>query len=214
MPAVVNIGGATIDDPELLDTVMEELEGLQEDVLVVPGGGTLVDRVRAIDRSHDLSDGTAHWAAIRCMDITAAVVADRSDRFRAVTSVEGVEAAWADDATPVLRPHGILREHDPLPASWDATSDAIAGWIAAHLGIETVVLLKRVDGIRRGGEVVDRIDADAVAGTGTDVVDPVLPEVVAEHGLRAVVMASSEAGRIRQAIAGGGIGTVIEAGSG
>ena len=48
--------------------------------------------------------------------------------------------AWR--ACPVLAPYRWLRAADPLPHSWEVTSDSIAAWLAGELGARRVVLVK------------------------------------------------------------------------
>jgi hypothetical protein len=42
----------------------------------------------------------------------------------------------------VLAPYRWLRDADPLPHSWDVTSDSIAAWVAGALGARRLVLVK------------------------------------------------------------------------
>jgi len=60
---------------------------------------------------------------------------------------------------PVLAPSRWLREADPLPHSWDVTSDSIAAWVAGAAGASQLVLVKP-----RGaqGNLVDSQFASAV----------------------------------------------------
>jgi dihydroneopterin aldolase len=51
-------------------------------------------------------------------------------------------AAGASGALAVLAPHAWLRAADPLPHSWDVTSDSIAAWVAGALGAAALVLVK------------------------------------------------------------------------
>ena len=46
----------------------------------------------------------------------------------------------------MLAPHTWMRAADPLPHSWDITSDSIAAFIAGALGASELILLKPVDG--------------------------------------------------------------------
>ncbi len=42
----------------------------------------------------------------------------------------------------MLAPSRWLRQADPLPHSWDVTSDSIAAWVAGQAGASTLVLVK------------------------------------------------------------------------
>jgi aspartokinase-like uncharacterized kinase len=47
----------------------------------------------------------------------------------------------------ILLPSSLLLRADPLPHSWQVTSDTIAAWIAHSAGCRRLVLLKDVDGL-------------------------------------------------------------------
>jgi hypothetical protein len=53
----------------------------------------------------------------------------------------------------VLAPYRWLREADPLPHTWDVTSDSIAAWIAGQVGAQRLVLVKPPGAIE--GDLVD-----------------------------------------------------------
>jgi hypothetical protein len=75
----------------------------------------------------------------------------------------------------VLAPSAWLLRADPLPHSWDVTSDSIAAWIAHALRVRQLMLVKHEDGFigpdrgpRRMPEHVRQIALEAFSG----VVDP------------------------------------------
>jgi 5-(aminomethyl)-3-furanmethanol phosphate kinase len=74
-------------------------------------------------------------------------------------------------AVAILLPYALLRERDPLPASWDVTADSIAAWVAGAAGAGRLVLVKAA--------------ADAEA---SDVVDPYLPRALGDAGVEAWVI--------------------------
>ena len=47
-----------------------------------------------------------------------------------------------DGGIPVLAPSRWLMEADPLPHSWDVTSDSIAAWVAGQVGAGELILIK------------------------------------------------------------------------
>jgi aspartokinase-like uncharacterized kinase len=53
-----------------------------------------------------------------------------------------VSTALASRRIPVLAPYAWLRRADPLPHSWEVTSDSIAAWIARAIGASRLVLVK------------------------------------------------------------------------
>jgi type VI secretion system protein ImpG len=45
---------------------------------------------------------------------------------------------------PIVAPYHWLRAVDPLPHSWDVTSDSIAAWVAGAVGAQRLLLVKPV----------------------------------------------------------------------
>ena len=57
---------------------------------------------------------------------------------------------------PVLAPSRWLRTADPLPHSWEVTSDSIAAWVAGEIGANHLVLVKPPGvGAQASHELVD-----------------------------------------------------------
>jgi aspartokinase-like uncharacterized kinase len=140
---VIKIGGSALAYPALLAQLLARLDACcGQGLVIVPGGGPFADAVRAVDHQHHLTDTAAHWMAIRGMDQFAELLASRLRSGVLVETPAAVRAALAAGRLPVLAPAGWLRAVDPLPHSWDVTSDSIAAWVAGALGAGQVVLVK------------------------------------------------------------------------
>lgn len=161
--AVVKVGGGVLADVGAFDGVLAALADAAGScrVLVVPGGGPFADAVRAVDRQLNLSDTTAHWMAIVAMDQYAEVIAERLVRASLVDDPREVGTAICGGRVPVLRPSRWLRDADPLPHSWDVTSDSIAAWIAGQVGARQLILVKP-PGVDRSDRAVDTYFAHAL----------------------------------------------------
>ena len=89
----------------------------------------------------------AHHLALRSLDLTAHVLAALVPGLVVVDELAALARVWNEGSTPVLAPRRFLEESDPaspdpLPPSWDVTSDAIAARVAVHLGAAELLLLK------------------------------------------------------------------------
>lgn len=148
---VVKVGGSLESTGHLpaLVTALERLVGTGHCLLVVPGGGRFADQVRQAGRKND---DEAHWAAIGAMDTMADELLRLSIGGLRVTDVGGALAALARRRLPILAPADWLRVADPLPHSWDVTSDSIAAWFAAQVFARQLVLLKSVDLALQGAD--------------------------------------------------------------
>jgi aspartokinase-like uncharacterized kinase len=153
--AVVKVGGSLLANVSQLDTVLEVLARLSRArrLVVVPGGGPFADAVREVDRRLQLPDTAAHWMAVLAMDQYGHLLVARLRGSVLVSRPSEITAAIESGLLPVVAPSRWLREADPLPHSWDVTSDSVAAWIAGALGAARLVLMK-ADGAQ-GGELVD-----------------------------------------------------------
>jgi aspartokinase-like uncharacterized kinase len=170
--AVVKIGGGVLEDIEAFDAALSAVAGVarSQKLLVVPGGGPFADAVRAVDRRLGLSDTAAHWMAVLAMDQSAHLISERLAGARFVQEPGEISRAIDADRVPVLAPSRWLRETDPLPHSWDVTSDSIAAWVAGYLGARRLVLVKP-RGAGGAGAAVDPYFARALpAGVKATVV--------------------------------------------
>jgi aspartokinase-like uncharacterized kinase len=152
---VVKVGGSLFDWPELplrLGTFLDCRYNPAEDqrIALVAGGGAAADLVRTFDQIHALGDNFAHRLALRALDFTAYLLAALLPQTLPIDHVEQLPVVWDQKRVPILLPRPILDQvdagrgwgRDPLPATWDITSDSIAARIAHRLGAECLVLLK------------------------------------------------------------------------
>jgi aspartokinase-like uncharacterized kinase len=191
--AVVKIGGSLLRDAERLHQVLDAVADARKEsaLLVVPGGGSFADTVRTMDRRIGLTDDAAHWMALLAMDQYAHLLHSRLPGATLVSTPAAVLAALSAGELPVLAPYRWLRDADPLPHSWDVTSDSIAAWIAGALGAPRLVLIKPAGVV------------------GTDAVDPYFPHAHRQgtscsllpadraHALRALLRAAGESVPLR-----------------
>jgi 5-(aminomethyl)-3-furanmethanol phosphate kinase len=141
---VVKVGGGILKEVEAFDAVLVAVRASARSrrLLIVPGGGPFADAVRAVDRQIGLSDSAAHWMAVLAMDQYAHLIAARLAGAVLVAEPREIAAALEARSVPVFAPSRWLRAADPLPHSWDVTSDSIAAWVAGRVGARTLVLVK------------------------------------------------------------------------
>jgi aspartokinase-like uncharacterized kinase len=190
-PLVVKVGGSLFSEAGRITAV---LEVAGRPLLVVPGGGPFARMVRSME----LPDDPAHWMAILAMDQFGwYLAAGGLPVTHELTVPRGVE---------VLLPYRAMRERDPLPHRWDVTSDTIAAWVAAELGLD-LLLLKSVDGITRSGALVPRVTEPFPC---TEVDSCLVPFALA-HGVRTTILNGRADGRLGNFLSGRAVpGTVIE----
>jgi len=141
---VIKLGGSLLAHPVQLDAVLAIVRdaAAHSRLLIVPGGGPFADAVRRVDRDLGLSDDAAHWMAVLAMDQYAHLVTSRLTGSALVEDLAEIGSAIADAQIPVLAPSRWMRDADPLPHTWDVTSDSIAAWVAGTIGAERLVVIK------------------------------------------------------------------------
>lgn len=153
LSTVVKVGGSLLDWPELpvrlSDFINTELGGSNRRVLIA-GGGRTVDVVRDLDRIHRFGEVGAHLLALDALDLTARILARLLPEGRVVVAVEEIQACWNAGVAPILSTGRVIQRlepgsAEPLPATWEATSDSIAAWLAARFQADRLVLLKSID---------------------------------------------------------------------
>lgn len=152
---VVKIGGGLLSAPDAFDTTLEIIADAARArrLLIVPGGGPFAEAVRDTDRRISLSDDAAHVMAILAMDQYAHLIVSRLRGALLVDRASEMRAALDAGRVPVLAPSHWVREADPLPHTWDVTSDSIAAWVAGTIGAQSLVLIKPPGAV--GVDVVD-----------------------------------------------------------
>jgi 5-(aminomethyl)-3-furanmethanol phosphate kinase len=177
--------------------------GARHALLVVPGGAAFADAVREHDRRFDLRAATSHRMAITAMDQFGWLLSDLIPGGVACTEVAAARAAGARGRIPILLPAASLAS-DPLPVSWEVTSDSIAAWVAGAASAGRLVLVKPVEGLYRDwppqGRPIARLSVDELAelraaGQAAGV-DAHLPEALRAAGVEAWVIDGREPSRL------------------
>jgi 5-(aminomethyl)-3-furanmethanol phosphate kinase len=148
---VVKVGGGLLGKAGAFDLVIEALVAFRPGrrLVVIPGGGPFADAVRQMFRRVKIGEDAAHWMAVLGMDQYAHAVAARAPDAQLVEQPAEIAAALDAGRLPVLAPYRWLKAADPLPHSWDVTSDSIAAWVAGALGARRLVLIKPAGGDAR-----------------------------------------------------------------
>ncbi|QDV33688.1 amino acid kinase family protein [Tautonia plasticadhaerens] len=173
-PIVVKVGGSLLDWPGLPDALPALLGSLANPrAVLVVGGGSIVDMLRRLDRTHRLGEERSHALALRAMDLTAQLLAALVPGLAVVDEVDALGPSWGRGEIPVLAPRRTLDAEDrssadPLPHHWDVTSDSIAARLAVRLGAPGLVLLK-------SASAPPGLDREGAAALG--LVDPGFPAV-------------------------------------
>ncbi|MBQ4414777.1 MAG: hypothetical protein II861_01580 [Methanomicrobium sp.] len=164
---VVKVGGSLMDKVSsviaTLKAAADSPDCAFDKIILVPGGGIFADEIRSMNAD----DETSHWLAVLAMEkfgyLISALGIPAVDGFDdCLSGADGSNGANGanganDKKLHLLLPYRFMRKYDPLPHSWDITSDSIAAWAASELSERigtgdcrvSLLLLKSVDGIMR-----------------------------------------------------------------
>ncbi len=148
LDAILKIGGSLSRGNGLAALCLEISRlGQRRPLLVVPGGGEFADLVRKIYARYTLSESTAHCMALLAMDQYGYVLSQLIPGSSRVKNLAEARRIAESGSPSILLPSAEIIHADPLPHSWEVTSDTIAAWVAYATGCRRLVLLKDVDGI-------------------------------------------------------------------
>ncbi|MFX0140640.1 MAG: hypothetical protein ACFFDN_43780, partial [Candidatus Hodarchaeota archaeon] len=148
--AIFKIGGKILDNSKHLINTIAQLTQLYEDktiqkVILIPGGGILANFVRNLYLEFKIDDDLAHWIAIYSMNFNGL---ELQRKFPHLEIIEDFEFLKNEKRIfSIFLPYKILRLIDPLPHSWEVTSDSITLYFAYKLGVNDCFLIKDVDGV-------------------------------------------------------------------
>jgi hypothetical protein len=193
-PLIVKVGGSLYNQ---MPDLMPVIKASKRPLLLIPGGGPFADLVRRVQVNND----TAHWMAVLAME--------QFGLFIASFGISTTDAIITPLTTTVFLPYRYLRLTDPLPHTWDVTSDAIAAWVAYVLHLD-LLLLKSVDGIFINGIFQEQVTRPVE----TEVIDPFFIPFVIQNSVRATIINGTQPERVEKYLKGDlvprtGIGTTF-----
>ncbi len=215
--AALKVGGSLGRGAGLagLGRMLGELAGRHR-LLVVPGGGVFADLVREQYHIYRLGETAAHRMALLAMDQFGYLLAGVAPGGITTPDLGVACQVAARGGLPILLPASLLIEADPLPNSWQVTSDSLAAWIAGRVGAPRFVLLKDVDGLfpsspgqPAAGRIYDELSPEDLAAHRGGV-DETLAAVLAGLDLETWVINGRHPERLAELLATGAtVGTRI-----
>ena len=193
---VIKLGGSLLENAGRILPLLAEHE-----VLIIPGGGIFADAVREVYARYSLSESAAHFMAMAAMDAYGEFL----------SSVSGIPTRQSlrGSLPAILLPYLLMRERDPLPHSWQVTSDSIACYIAAQLGEKRLAILTDVDGVYAEGRLAREIAAKELEAMGETCVDAYLPKLLQRYKITCTVANGKSAKVVKALLRGEAVGTMV-----
>ena len=207
MDATLKIGGSLAEEPARLRALCRELSEMARThrIAAVPGGGRFADVVRELDERFHLQNTVAHNMAILAMDQYGIFLSSITPGSRTTCTLDEARQHSEAGLIPIFLPSRLMSQADPLPHSWEVTSDSITAYIAGELRSEKLVLVTDVDGIytadpkdNPAAELIQKISvADLSTLAARTSVDRYLSEIIAKARLDCYVVNGRYPERVR-----------------
>jgi aspartokinase-like uncharacterized kinase len=214
MRVVVKIGGSLIREaPELVTRLVKEFGSIREfssktpenvkevhacknsnySILIVPGGGLFTDSIRALDEEFTFGADAAHWMAILGMEQYAYYLLGKSG----ATATDLITDLPC--GVSILFPYRLLKTEDPLPHTWDVTSDTIAAWVAKEINAPFIKVTD-VDGIFRKEKLIREISTASFEAGYESCIDPALPVFLLRNRMNCLIVNGKYPERVIRAV--------------
>lgn len=190
-PTIVKLGGSLAESRRIA-AILRIVGAARRSCVIVPGGGTFADAVRAAYKKHGLSQAVAHRMAMLAMHQTGMMLAGMHARLVPVETLADMRRALADSRIPVWLPLKLSASDTQITADWRTTSDGLAARLAERLGGASVVLVKSC-----------RVDRSAAPTrlVRAGVVDPVFAEIVGRARLPWRVLGAGDEAELARLLA-------------
>ncbi|MFW9990616.1 MAG: hypothetical protein ACFFD4_01025 [Candidatus Odinarchaeota archaeon] len=178
---LIKIGGSCLHYPQLLAQECKILSEINE-VVLVPGGGPFADVVREQAEYFKIQDDEAHWMAVLAMNQFGYLLSKMVGNSHLCETIGEIKVVR--ESSPVIwLPYLEMKKRDPLPHTWDVTSDSITAWMSTQLGTSYFVKVTAFE---------EQLPPVTVTGDTllkqTRLIDPHLPEYLNKFNIECHVL--------------------------
>ena len=152
--------------------------------VLIAGGGTLADQVRDLHAEWQFDEALAHELALEAMRMNACVLQALAPLARISSDTDEIAKCGKRDQPTIWSPPRPLST-DAFPASWAATSDTIALYVAQQVAADALFLIKSVD----ANTLVDSL-ATVLSRDG--LLDDYFPQLLAREWLPTRIVAKNQ----------------------
>lgn len=148
---VLKLGGSLLDLGDLPQRLRAVIAKLGDDQpLLVCGGGDAADIVRRWHETHGLDEEQSHWLAMDSIRLNQRLLLTLIPELELISNRAAAESVWKRDRVPLLDLFSFVSIEEsaaaqPLPHTWNVTSDSLAAWVAIRWPASRLVLLKSAE---------------------------------------------------------------------
>lgn len=152
MITILKLGGSLLELADLRHRLQRlvHYEAIAGRVLILVGGGKIVEAVRVYDQVHQLSNVQTHWLCVELMNQTAQLLAAILVDYPLVSRVSQLQQ-WLEGGSSrmaIVSPSAFYSPAlnvNQLPENWDTTSDSISVLLASKTKATELILLKSTE---------------------------------------------------------------------
>lgn len=194
LACVVKLGGSLAQSPHLIEW-LEALAAGKGSAILVAGGGPFADAVRLAQQQRPFDNAVAHRMAILAMEQFGLMLTALCPSLKPATSRSEIAAIRRSGQVPVWLPGRMTLGRPDIAESWDVTSDSLAVWLAAVLGLTHAVLVKSA--------TLPHEPTGAAQLARVGIVDAMLPEMLRRTGVECRCIEASQVAGFRGALSAG-----------
>lgn len=207
----LKVGGSILDRDDLTAELVHHLATLSDEqrILILPGGGQVVKRIKANQRRHG-SDFYGCWVpAVLNLDVNAGIIASYSKSVAVASSAEEIAGCFETGKVVVFAAAGAVFNSLHLTPDFQATTDSMGLYFARAFGARRYVIVSDVDGIYSGspnsgdwGEIIERLTLEELEHLPSSKLDPSFPEYFRRYAVPTVIVNGKHPNRVSAAIRG------------
>ncbi len=145
---VVKVSGYYVLNEAFLRNIVKAINKAKVTPIFVCGGGIFANTVREAYLNYGVDEKTAHYAAIKAMEVSAIMFSRKIPKRVFAETLEEINSAIIRGTIPIVLPYRIVSKVNILPESWEITSDSIAALISLLSGVRKIVFVKKAPSLK------------------------------------------------------------------
>jgi aspartokinase-like uncharacterized kinase len=207
----LKIGGSILDEDVLTAELVLQIAALscKQRILILPGGGQAVKRIKANQRRHAVDFYSCWIPAVLCLDVNAGILASYSKVFEMVSCAEEIAACFDNSRVAVFAAAGAVLNSLHLTPDFQATTDSMGLYFARAFGARRYVIVSNVDGIYHdmpeegaSAAAIPHLTVEQLERLPSSKLDPSFPEYFRRYSVPTFIVNGRYPSRVSAAICG------------